>query len=293
MAIKKTKGDRIFITINTVFMTLLMLVTLYPLLYVAFASISDPTSMIKHTGLLLRPLGFQLDAYGMVMDNPMILQGYKNTLVYVLLGTLINLVMTCLGAYVISRKKFGMKKVITFAIIFTMFFNGGLIPTFLIVKDLGMYNSIWALLIPNAINTYNLIIMRTSFMSIPETLEEAAIMDGANDFTILFRVVIPLSMPVVAVMILFYGVAHWNSWFNAMIYIRDRSLYPLQLVLREILVASSTESMTASVGNMDKEPVSEIVKYATIMVATIPILFVYPFLQRFFVKGVMIGAIKG
>lgn len=293
MAIKKTKGDRIFITINTVFMTLLMLVTLYPLLYVAFASISDPTSMIKHTGLLLRPLGFQLDAYGMVMDNPMILQGYKNTLVYVLLGTLINLVMTCLGAYVISRKKFGMKKAITFAIIFTMFFNGGLIPTFLIVKDLGMYNSIWALLIPNAINTYNLIIMRTSFMSIPETLEEAAIMDGANDFTILFRVVIPLSMPVVAVMILFYGVAHWNSWFNAMIYIRDRSLYPLQLVLREILVASSTESMTASVGNMDKEPVSEIVKYATIMVATIPILFVYPFLQRFFVKGVMIGAIKG
>lgn len=293
MAIKNTRGDRVFIFFNTVFMVILMVVTLYPMLYVAFASISDPTSMIQHTGLLLYPLGFQLDGYKMVMDNPMILEGYRNTIAYVLIGTAINLIMTCLGAYVLSRKKFGIKKVLTLAIIFTMFFNGGLIPTFLTVRDLGMYNSIWALVIPNAISTYNLIIMRTSFMSIPETLEEAAVIDGANDFVILFRVVIPLSMPVVAVMILFYGVSHWNSWFNAMIYIRDRSLYPLQLILREILVSSSTESMTASVGNMDKEPVSEIVKYATIMVATVPILFIYPFLQRFFVKGVMIGAVKG
>lgn len=293
MVLKQSRSDRVFSVINISFMLLLMVLTVYPLIYVLFASISEPSQMIKHTGLLLWPLGFNLGAYKMVIDNPIILSGYRNTLVYVLLGTMINLVMTCLGAYVLSRKKFMLKHFMTFFIVFSMFFSGGLIPTFLVVKALGLYNSMWALLIPSAINTFNLIIMRTSFMGIPESMEEAAIMDGANDFTILLKVVLPLSLPVVAVMVLFYGVSHWNSWFSAMIYIRNRSLYPLQLVLREILIASSTENMMTGVDNMDKEPVSLIVKYATIVVATVPILVIYPFLQRYFVKGVMIGAIKG
>jgi len=293
MVLKQSRGDRVFGAINISFMLLLMVLTVYPLIYVLFASISEPSQMIKHTGLLLWPLGFNLGAYKMVIDNPIILSGYRNTLVYVLLGTMINLVMTCLGAYVLSRKKFMLKHFMTFFIVFSMFFSGGLIPTFLVVKALGLYNSMWALLIPSAISTFNLIIMRTSFMGIPESMEEAAIMDGANDFTILLKIVLPLSLPVVAVMVLFYGVSQWNSWFSAMIYIRNRSLYPLQLVLREILIASSTENMMTGVDNMDKEPVSLIVKYATIVVATVPILVIYPFLQRYFVKGVMIGAIKG
>lgn len=185
------------------------------------------------------------------------------------------------------------KNPIMFLIVFTMFFNGGLIPTYLLVNNLGLLDSRWALIIPSAMSAYNLIIMRTSFQGIPVSLEESAKLDGANDFTVLFRIVLPLSMPVVAVMILFYGVGHWNSWFNALIYLRTRDLYPLQLILREILITNSTDSMMTGVGGADKMPIGETIKYATIIVATIPILLLYPFLQKYFVKGVMIGAIKG
>jgi len=174
-----------------------------------------------------------------------------------------------------------------------MFFIGGLIPSYLLVLNLGLMDTMWALLLPSAINTYNMIIMRTAFADVPVSLEESARLDGANDLQILLRIVLPLSMPVIAVILLFYGVAHWNSWFSAMIYIRTRTKFPLQLVLREILIASSTTAMTADVANIDKEPVDAVVKYATIIVATLPILCLYPFLQRYFVKGVMIGAVKG
>jgi putative aldouronate transport system permease protein len=179
-----------------------------------------------------------------------------------------------------------------FMIVVTMFFQGGLIPTYLLVSNLGLVDTPWAMIIPGAINTWNLIIMRTSFQAVPASLEESAKIDGANEWTIMWRIILPLSIPVMAVMVLFYAVGHWNAWFNAMIYLRDRNLYPLQLILREILITNSTDSMMTNASGVDKMPISETIKYATIMVATIPILVLYPFLQKYFVKGVMIGALK-
>jgi len=294
MRIKIGVGEHIFNICNKCIMFAYMLITLYPLLYVAFASVSRPELMVQHRGLLLGPLGFTTGAYAMVFRNPMIPQGYLNTLFYVLAGTLLNLVMTTMAAFILSRRQFMIRDVMMMIIVFTMFFSGGLIPNYIIVRSLNLYNTRWALIFPVAMGTYNMIIMRTFFLSLPDSMEESAKIDGANDFLVLIRIILPLSMPIVAVMILFYGVGHWNAWFNAMIYLRNRDYYPLQLILREILIQSSTENMmTDLAAGVDREPVSEIIKYATIMVATIPILFVYPFLQKYFVKGVMIGAIKG
>jgi len=293
MHIKRSVGEYVFDAINILLMTLLMIITIYPFLHVAFASFSIPNEIMRHRGILLRPIGFTADAYRMVFDNPMITIGYKNTLIYVLGGTTINIILTSFGAYALSRKGVKLKNAIMFLITFTMFFSGGMIPTYLLVKDLGMLNTRWALIIPNAISVWNLIVMRTSFEGIPSSLEESAKIDGANDFTVLFKIILPLSLPVLAVMILFYSVGHWNAWFNAMIYLRKRDYYPLQLVLREILITSSTDDMLTGVGAADKVPIGETIKYATIIIATVPILFIYPFLQKYFVKGVMIGAIKG
>jgi putative aldouronate transport system permease protein len=291
--IKRTLGEYTFDWLNIGLLTGLALASLYPFLYVVFASFSDHNALSLHSGLLVSPLGFSWNAYFEVFKNPMIAIGYKNTLLYVILGTSINLLMTSLGAYVISRKQFFWKNSITYFIVFTMFFHGGLIPTYLLVKSLGMVNTVWAMVLPAAISTWNLLIMRTAFSSIPDSLEESAKIDGAGDLTILFRIVLPLSMPVIAVMILYYGVAHWNSWFNALIYLRERNMLPLQMVLREILIVNSTDSMTLNADYADKESVGETIKYATIVVATLPILTIYPFLQRYFVKGVMVGAVKG
>ncbi|MDF2660920.1 MAG: binding-protein-dependent transport system inner rane component [Paenibacillus sp.] len=289
---KPTVGERSFGYFNTILMLVLCAVTLYPFLYVLFASLSDATSLLQHRGLMLRPAGFDLSAYKAVFDNPMIMKGYQNTLLYVLIGTTINLLMTSIGAYVLSRQNLYFKNTMMFFIVVTMVFHGGLIPTFLLVNDLGMMNTMWALLIPGAINTFNLIIMRTSFQGIPVSLEESARMDGAGDWTILFRIIIPLSMPVIAVMILWYAVGHWNSYFSALIYLRNREAYPLQLVLREILISNNTDSMMTGSASDDKYAIGETIKYAAIMVSTIPIITLYPFLQKYFVKGVMIGAIK-
>ncbi len=290
---KRSLGDIIFDNVNNILMMFIMIITLYPFLYVVFASISEPYQIVRHQGILLRPLGFSLGAYKLVLQNPMILTGYKNTLIYVVTGTTLNLLMTSLGAYVLSRRNVMWKNFIMMAVVFTMFFNGGLIPFYLTVRDLGLSDKIWALILPTAMSTYNMIIMRTSFAGIPASLEESARIDGANDFTILFRIILPLSMPVIAVMVLFYGVAHWNAWFNAMIFLRTRDKYPLQIVLREILIASSTDDMTTAAGALDKEPLGETIKYATIIVATLPILSIYPFLQKYFVQGIMVGALKG
>ncbi|NMM53593.1 carbohydrate ABC transporter permease [Paenibacillus aquistagni] len=292
MVNKLSIGERVFEVFNILFMILLCLVTLYPFYYVLIASFSDPSWIVKQRGLIWLPEGFNLDAYVRVLDNPMILQGYMNTLFVVTVGTLINVFMTALGAYGLSRQNVMWKNPIMFFIVFTMFFSGGLIPNYLLVSELGMLDSLWALIIPGAISAFNLIIMRTAFHGVPISLEESAKLDGANDFTVLFRIILPLSLPVIAVMILFYGVGHWNSWFNALIYLRDRELYPLQLVLREILITNSTDSMMTGTNAADTMPIGETIKYATIVVATVPILVLYPFLQKYFVKGVMIGAIK-
>lgn len=292
MKMKRSMGEIIFDFFNILFMIGLIFVTLYPFLYVFFSSISDPGLLAQNRGLLIKPLGFTFRAYQLVFENPMILIGYGNTLFYVFVGTTINIILTSLGAYALSRKNVMLSKPIMLMIVFTMFFSGGLVPTYLLIGKLGMIDTRWALIIPNAISAWNLIIMRTAFKSIPDSLEESARMDGANDFTILFRIILPLSLPVLAVMILFYGVGHWNAYFSAMIYLRDRSLFPLQLILREILITNSTEDFITGVTGGDRYPIGETVKYATIIVATLPILFLYPFLQKYFVKGVLIGSLK-
>lgn len=291
---KRSRGEKVFAVFNILFMILLMIICVYPLLYVIFASFSDPHRLASHRGLLFAPLGFTLKGYELVRKNPNISAGYINTLCYLAIGTVINLVMTTLGAYVLSRKNSYWAGKLMFMIVITMFFSGGLIPTYLLVKGLNMVNTVWAVTVPNAISTWNLIIMRTSFMSIPMSLEESARIDGAGDFTVLFKIILPLSMPVVAVMILFYSVGHWNAWFNAMIYLRKRTMYPLQLILREILVQNTgSDFLATDIGKEDDNFYRTLVQYCTIVVATVPILFVYPFLQKYFVKGVMIGAIKG
>ena len=270
-----------------------MLVTAYPLLYVLFASLSDPSSIVAYRGALIKPLGFTLDAYERVLQNPMIAIGYRNTLLYVVGGTALNMTLTCLGAYALSRPNLMFKTPIMLLIIFTLFFSGGLIPTYLLVgQTLHMADTPWALIMPTAVNTINLIILKTAFEAVPPSLEEAARIDGANDFTILFRVVLPLSLPALSVVLLFYAVAHWNAYFQALIYLQSRDLYPLQLVLREILITSNVESMTTSVSSGDTFQVAQTIKYATIVVATLPILLLYPFLQKYFVKGALIGAIR-
>ncbi|MFD2614422.1 carbohydrate ABC transporter permease [Paenibacillus gansuensis] len=292
MANHLSAGERIFGFMNTILMLILCFLTLYPLLYVLFSSVSDPALLAQHRGLLFLPTGFTMAAYKAVFDNPMIGKGYQNTLFYVMAGTLMNLFFTSLGAYVLSRKNVLFGNFLMFMIVITMVFSGGLIPSYIVVTKLGMLNTPWALLIPGLINTFNMIIMRTAFQSVPVSLEESARMDGANDFTILFRIIIPLSMPVIAVMILWYAVGHWNSYFSALIYLRDRELYPLQLIMREILITNSTDNMMTGASMGDRIPIGETIKYATIIISTLPILCLYPFLQKYFVKGVMIGAIK-
>jgi putative aldouronate transport system permease protein len=291
--IKRSLGDKIFDACNIVFLCVLMLVTLYPFMYVVFASLSVPSELVKHTGLLWKPIGFFPDAYKLVLKNHMIITGYKNTLFYVVVGTTLNVIFTALFAFVLSRRDLYWKKFMMMMVVITMFFSGGMIPGYILVRNLGMLDTRWALIIPGLIATWNLIIMRTSFQSIPYELEEAAKIDGASDFRVFAQIILPLSVPLLAVMVLFYGVGHWNSWTGALIYLRDRELFPLQLVLREILIENSTTD-TTNLSNTTSDPfLGEVVKYATIIVATVPILVLYPFIQKYFTQGVMIGALKG
>ncbi|MEK4237375.1 carbohydrate ABC transporter permease [Paenibacillus sp. FSL H7-0714] len=286
-------GEHIFRVCNTLFLSALMIVTVYPILYVAFASFSEPALMMAHKGILWKPLGFSLETYEAVFSNPMILLGYRNTLFIVIVGVALNLLLTSFAAYALSRKTLQYRKQLTLFIVFTMFFSGGLIPFYLLVRGLGITDTLWALILPTAISAFNLIIMRTSFEAVPDALEESAKIDGANDFGILFRIFLPLCKPVLAVVGLYYGVSHWNSWFNAMIFLQDRSLYPLQLILREILIIGEANSMAEGASQDEIIILGETLKYATIMIATLPIFLVYPLLQKYFVKGALIGAIKG
>lgn len=291
MVIKKTASQKAFDVFNYVFLTLLVLLTLYPCIYVVVASLSDPNEVMKAGGLMIWPKGFQLDTYKLVFKNRMILVGYKNTIFYVVVGTAINLILTIFGAYGLSRRDVPGRNAMMMMIIFTMFFRGGMIPEFLINKSLGIYDNRLAVILPYAISVYNLIIMRTFFQNIPVSLEESAKIDGANDFVILFRIMVPLAIPSIAVVGLYYGVEHWNSYMRSLIYLRNRELFPLQIILREILLQNQNEALQSATDTTFAY--AENLKYATIVVATVPILCVYPFLQRFFVKGVMIGAVKG
>lgn len=293
MAIKRSFGEKTFQAANVLLMILLMFLTFYPFYYVVVASFSNSAELLDR-GLMLLPKGFNLDAYKAVFENPSIFTGYRTTLIVVVVGTVVNVISTAIGAFLITRSDFAIRKVLSYLMIFTMYFSGGMIPTYLMVyKWLHLGDSLLALILPTAISTYNLLIMKSNFEAIPASLEESAKLDGANDIVILFRIIVPLSLPIIAVMVLFYGVGHWNSWFQALIYIRTRSKYPLQLILREILLMNSASSMTGGAQSGDQYMIGESIKYATIVVATLPILFVYPFIQKYFVKGIMVGAVKG
>ena len=292
--IKSSTGEKIFNCFNLVFMIGMIIVMFYPMWHVLCASFSDARELSMHTGILLHPEGFSTTAYKLMLKNPMVFKGYANTLFILIFGVIINVFMTCIAAYVLSRKNVMLNKPITILIIFTMYFSGGLIPTYMNVMQLGLENSLWAVILPGAINTYNMIVLRTAFASVPESLEESAKIDGASNFRIMWQIILPLSRATVAVICLYYAVAHWNSWFNAMLYLKDRNKFPLQLILREILIQNDTSSMvSANVGAGDSSFVSETVKYAIIIVSTVPILCVYPFIQKYFAKGVMVGAVKG
>ncbi|MBQ4109684.1 MAG: carbohydrate ABC transporter permease [Clostridia bacterium] len=288
---KLSTGRKIFEVLNTIFMICFMVAMIYPMWFILVASFSDNSEVMKAGGSLLWIKGFTTAAYKSVFKLDTIWSGYGNTLFILVVGVFINILLTALGGYFLSRKNVFWGKYIAIAIVFTMYFSGGIIPFYFTVKDLHLDNSLWALILPTAISTYNMIIMRTAFSAIPDSLEESAKLDGAKQISILFRIMFPLAMPTVAVLILYYGVHHWNSWFNAMIFLRDRQKFPLQLILREIVLYSTTSDDMA--GAADREAIGETIQYATIVVATAPILLIYPFMQRYFVKGVMIGAVKG
>ncbi|SEB10202.1 carbohydrate ABC transporter permease [Paenibacillus sp. 276b] len=291
----ESRGDRIFNIINHFLLIIITLIVIYPLVFVLSASFSDPQAVLRGE-MFLWPKGINLHSYEKIFQNKDILRGYTNTLIYTSVGTLINLVMTILAAYPLSRKDFIGRNAIMALFVFTMFFSGGLIPTYMLIKNLGMLNTFWVMIIPNAVSIWNIIIMRTFFQqSIPNELHEAATIDGCSNIQTLTRIILPLSMPIIAVTILFYAVGHWNSFFNAMLYLSDKDKFPLQLILREILIQGQTNDMvkmsTESAIKQQREV--EGIKYAVLVVANIPVLLLYPFLQRYFVKGVMIGAIKG
>ncbi|MBR1585764.1 MAG: carbohydrate ABC transporter permease [Clostridia bacterium] len=277
-------GERIFYAADDLLMILLCVIILIPLLHVVAGSFSDGAAYMGHSGLLLWPLNPTTAAYRSVINNQNIWTGYRNTLFIVIVGTVLDMLFSLLAAYVLSRKNYMLKKFFNLMVVFSMYFSGGMIPFFLVVKEVGLYKSIWSLIIPSLINVFNLVIVRTAMTGVPDSLEESAQLDGAGHLTILFRIITPLILPSVAVVALYYAVSHWNSWFNAMLFIKDRKYYPLQLILREILILSDTDE-----GFM----MSETIQFATIVVATIPILCVYPFIQRYFVKGIMVGAVKG
>ena len=291
---KKSVSRKVFEICNSLFMIFLMLITFYPIIHIIMASFSEPLKFLSHTGILLKPIGQATTlAYEKAFTHPQIMGAYLNTIIIVAVGVFVNIILTAIGAYFLSRKNVLFQSPVAVLIIITMFFSGGLIPFYFTVKDLGLYDSLWALILPSAINTFNLMVMRTGFSAIPDSIEESATIDGAGHFTILFRFVLPLALPTVAVMILYYGVAHWNSWFNALLFIKKADNYPLQLVLRQILLAGETSSMTMGVDAGAELAVSETIKYAVIVISTLPILCIYPFLQKYFVKGIMVGAVKG
>lgn len=292
---KQCRADKIFDIVNCIIMVISIAIFIYPLIYIVSASLSSAESLWAGE-LWLFPKEFSLAAYQKVFENSDIWLGYKNTIILTLVGTSTNLVLTVMAAYPLSNRNFMLRTPLTVLYMITMFFNGGLIPTFLVVQDLHLLDSIWALILPNAVAFSNILIVRTYFQgTIPSELREAAWIDGCRHIRYLMSVVLPLSLPVLAVMALFYGVAHWNSYFGAVIYITDRNKYPLQMFLREILIKVDMSKMVMPNSAAVNESVMlmETVKYAVIVVASLPVLMMYPFVQKYFVKGVMIGAVKG
>ncbi|PFN98547.1 sugar ABC transporter permease [Bacillus sp. AFS076308] len=292
---RRSKEDKFFDIINFFLVAIILLLVVYPLYFIVIASFSDP-NMIYEGKVWLLPKELTLEGYERIFRDSKIWLGYKNSIIYTLVGTFVNVSFTLMAAYALSRKDLYGRNVIMFLFLMTMFFSGGLIPTYLVVKNLGLLNTMWALILPKAVAVWNVIVAKTFFESaIPGELLEAAKIDGCSDAKFFWKIVLPLSKPIVAVMVLFYAVGHWNSYFDALIYLNNENLYPLQLILRNILIQNQASTMMIS--DLDslaaKQRVSELIKYGVIIVASIPLLIVYPFVQKYFVKGVMIGGIKG
>ncbi|MFS0725522.1 carbohydrate ABC transporter permease [Paenibacillus sp. 1P07SE] len=292
---RQSVQDHIVEIVNLILLSLIALAVIYPLVFVFSASISNQTYVFNGQ-MWLWPRDISLVGYEKIFQNREVLTGYLNTLLYTSVGTLVNVILTVMAAYPLSRRDFRGRHLFTGMMVFTLFFSGGLIPTYMVVRSLGIMNTMWALILPGAVSVWNIIIMRTFFQSsIPDGIQEAAQIDGCRNLQILTRIVLPLSAPILAVMVLFYSVGHWNAFFNALIYLTDRELYPLQLFLREILIQDQMEEMVNVGDNTNAQNIldREAVKYAMVIVANLPILMLYPFLQKYFAKGVMIGAIKG
>ena len=292
---KRTFEDRFLDMVVYALLFLVVVISLYPVIYVFSNSISSPDSVLRKEVWLL-PIGFSMSSYELAFEHKYIMPSYLNTVIYTVCGTLYSMVLTILGGYALSRKRLIGRDFFMLFIGFTMLFGGGLIPTYLLVKQLGMINTIWAMIIPCAISPFNLILIRTSMQQIPDSLEESARIDGANDWVILFRIVLPMSIPVLATITLFYAIGQWNGFLTALIYLNSKELYPLQLILRELLITMTDNTMNREM-TIDKESLRQLTpmgfKSAIIMISMLPLLVVYPFIQRYFVKGVMIGAIKG
>lgn len=293
--IKDSIGDRVFMFFNYLLLTLILLTVLYPLLYIVSSSFSSSRAVVQGQVWLL-PVEFNLKAYASIFRSSQLMLGYYNTIIYTVFGTIINVVLTIMLAYPLSKKSFYGRGFLILLMMITMFFDGGLIPTYLLVKDLELLDTRWAMWLPGALAVFQVIVARTFFQaSIPEELGEAAQMDGCRDIRYLVSVVLPLSAPIIAVMTLMYAVGHWNAYFDALIYLRSESLFPLQYVLRNLLILNAADpAMLAGTSQqMRDQGFEQVLKYALIVVASIPVLIMYPFVQKHFVKGVMIGSLKG
>ncbi len=292
---KRTPGQWVFDVFNYAIMGLLALTCLYPMWAVVMVSFSEPYSLATHTGALLWPQGSSMVGYRVVINNRSIWTGYANTILLVTVGTAVRMLISCMGAYVLSRRDFMLRRGMIIMIMITMYFGGGMIPSYLLVRSLGLYNTYAALILPSLISTWNMLVLRTAFQRIPDSLEESARLDGANEMQILLRILLPVAKATIAVISLYYVVAEWNSWFSATIYLKDRGKFPLQVILREILISHTTSQSGEMAGDLDGLQnlfIEQLVRYSTIVVATLPILCAYPFVQRYFVSGVMMGSLK-
>lgn len=291
--IRRSTGDKVFDVFNTIILLALCFVTLYPMWYCLCASFTQNSYLVAHQGTIIWPHGFNFGSYKLAFSHPLLLSGYKNILIIMCVSLPINIILTLFAGYFMASKNVLFKPVIQFLIMFTMFFSGGMIPAYLNIRSLGLYNTLWALILPGAMSVYNAIICRTAIQSVPDSLKESAYIDGANDVIIVFRIILPLIMPTIAVLLLYYGVGHWNSWFNASIYMRDNEKLPIQNIMRSILIANSGVLNSAAADSDQVNEFAESIKYSTIILTTVPVLCIYPFLQKYFVKGVMVGAVKG
>lgn len=289
----KTKTDRVIDFIIYAILAGFALFALFPLYYVVIMSITPISEVFRNGGYVIIPRGFTLDAYKAVFASPTVPQAFKITVIITVVGTALNLIVTSLLAYPLSKKPMPGRNIILFLIVFTMLFSGGLIPLYLVVRATGLLDTIWAMIIPGMVSAFNLLIMKTFFENLPDEIEDAARVDGCGDISTLIRIVVPLSTPIIATMGLFYGVTHWNEYFKGIMYLNDRTLYPIQVVLRNMIQTASVSSELAVQSSVVQELPPETIKMAVVVVALLPIVAIYPFLQKYFMKGMLLGAVKG